>query len=89
MRSRNKFPNKHFIKSVQKQPHADSDFFKIGVLKNFTQVFSHEYCKIFKNSVFIENLRWLLFQFHKVTVQHWASADVLFLTKKTMWDSFY
>ena len=35
--------------------------FKIVVLKNFTQVFSREYCKHFKNSVFIENLRWLFF----------------------------
>ena len=28
-------------------------FFKIDVPKNFALVFSHEYCKIFKNSVFI------------------------------------
>ena len=64
-------------------------FLKKGVLKNFSQVFSCEYCKIFKNSIFIENLWWLLFQFHEVTVQHWASADLLFLIKNTMWDSFY
>ena len=49
-----KVPNKHFIKSVQKQPCTD-------VLKNFIQVFSHEYCKIFKNSAFIENLWWMCF----------------------------
>ena len=35
-------------------------FFKIGVLKNFTQVLSGEYYKMFKNRVFIENL-WRLF----------------------------
>ena len=47
-------------------------FFKIGVLKSFaiftgkkpkhtpTQLFSCEYCKIFKNSFFIEQLQWLL-----------------------------
>ena len=28
--------------------------------RNPTQVFSCEYCKIFKNTFFIENLRWLL-----------------------------
>ena len=27
-------------------------FFKIDVIHNFTQVFSREYCKIFKNSFF-------------------------------------
>ena len=51
-------------------------FFKIGILKNFTtfngklqqdrefntptQVFSCEHCQIFKNSFFIQYLRWLL-----------------------------
>ena len=64
-------------------------FFRIVVLKNFTQVFAREYCKIFKNSVFIENLWWLIFQFDKVTVQYWASGDLLFLTKNTMWYGFY
>ena len=45
-------------------------FFKIGVLKNFMQVFFREYCKIFKNSIFIENLRGgSFFQFDKVIVQ--------------------
>ena len=44
--------------SAQKQPYAM--FFKIVALKNVTQVFSHDY-KIFKNSVFIENLQWLFF----------------------------
>ena len=58
MRSRNKVPSYQFIKSAQKQPYAM--FFKIVALKNVTQVFSHDY-KIFKNSVFIENLQWLFF----------------------------
>ena len=49
---------------------------------------SCEYCKIFKNSVFIENLPRVLFQFDKVTVLYWASANLLFLTKHTMWDGF-
>ena len=62
-------------------------FFKTGVLKNFTMVFSCEYCKIFKNNVFIENLWWLLL-LHKVTVQHWASVNLLFLIKNTMWAGF-
>ena len=48
MQSKNKVPNNHFIKSVQNHPYA-------GVL-NFIQLFSQEYCKIFKNSAFIENL---------------------------------
>ena len=60
-------------------------FFRM-VLKNFTQVFPCEYCKIFKNTVFIENLWWLLFQFDKVTVKYWASADLLFSIKNAMWE---
>ena len=60
---------------IGKKPFAE--FFKIGVLKNYTiftgkhlcwslflikkptptQVFSSEYCKIFKNTYFGENLR--------------------------------
>ena len=87
MRSRNKVRNNHFVKSVQKQPYAD--FFKIDVLKIFTQVFSHECCKIFKSSIFIENSGGCFFQFDKVTVQYWASADLLVLIKNTMWDGFY
>ena len=58
MQSRKKVPSYHFIKSAQKQPYVM--FFKIVALKNVTQVFSHDY-KIFKNSVFIENLQWLFF----------------------------
>ena len=54
-------------------------FFKIGVLKNFTQMFSCEYCKTFKNSVFIGNLWWLLFSVDKVAVQYWASANLLLI----------
>ena len=46
MQSRSKFPNNHFIQSVQKQPDAE-----------LSQVFSGEYCKMFKNSIFIEKLR--------------------------------
>ena len=38
----------------------------------------------FKNSIFIENLRWLFFQFDKVTIQHCASADLLFLIKNNV-----
>ena len=62
-------------------------FFRM-VLKNFTQAFPCEYCKIFKNTVFIENLWWLLFQFNKVTVQYWASADLLLLIKNAMWEQY-
>ena len=60
-------------------------FSKIVVLKIFTQVFPREYFKIFKNIVFIENLWWLLLEFHKVTVQYRASADLLLLIKNAMW----
>ena len=45
MGSRKKVPNNHFVKSVQKQQYAD--VLQVSVLKNFTQVFSHEYCKKF------------------------------------------
>ena len=31
--------------------------------ETLTQVFSSEICKIFKNTFFIEHLRWLLLQF--------------------------
>ena len=87
MGSRNKFPITSYSQFRRSRTQM---FVKIGVLKNLTQLFCREYCKIFKNSVYIENLRWLLFfQFDKVTVQHWASADFLFLIKKTMWDGFY
>ena len=58
MRSRNKVLSYQFIKYVQKQPYAM--FFKIVALKNVTLVFSHYY-NFFKDSVFIENLQWLLF----------------------------
>ena len=47
-------------KSQSRSSHMQM-FFKIGVLKSFTQVFSREYCKIFKNSVFMGKLWWLLF----------------------------
>ena len=39
-----------------------------------TRVFFSEYCEIFKNSLI---------------VQFWASADLLLLTKNTIWDGFY
>ena len=29
------------------------------------------------------------FQFDAVTLQYWASADLLLLIKNTMWDGFY
>ena len=64
-------------------------FFKVGVLKNFTLVFSREYYKTFKSNVFIKNPGGCFFQLHKVIVQHWASADLLFLIKNAMWDGFY
>ena len=87
MGSRNKFPITSYSQFRRSRTQM---FVKIGVLKNLTQLFCREYCKFFKNSVYIENLRWLLFfQFDKVTVQHWASADFLFLIKNTMWDGFY
>ena len=38
---------------------------------------------------FFRKLKWLLFQFDKVTVQCWASAHLLFLIKNTMWDCSY
>ena len=90
MRSRNKVLNNHFVEKHSQLTNSRMQmFFKIGVLKNFTQVFSRECYKIFKSSAFIENLRWLLFQFDKVSVQYWASVDFLFLIKNTMWDGFY
>ena len=55
------------LNAIQKQSSKQSQsqfrssrrqmFFKIGALENFTQVFSSEYFKIFKNNVYIENLR--------------------------------
>ena len=33
-----------------------------------TQVFSCEYCKISKNSFFIEHLQWLLLKYYQTTV---------------------
>ena len=59
MQSRNKFPDNHLIKSVENLSYVY--FFKTGILKNFSLVFSHEYYKMFKGNVFIENLHWLLF----------------------------
>ena len=47
----------------------------------------HEYCKIFKNRVFIEKN--CFFQFDKVTVQYLASADLLFLIRNTMLNGLY
>ena len=55
-------------------------FFKIGALKNFTQVFSHEYCK---TAFLLKTCGGCFFQFHKVAVQYWASADLL-LNRNTM-----
>ena len=45
-------------------------FFKLGVLKNFAEVFSGEYCKIFKNSIFMETSGGCFFQSDKVTAQY-------------------
>ena len=58
-------------------------------LKIPTQVFSCEYCDVLRTDFLIEHLRCLLLTGDEVTVQFWASADLLFLIKKTMWDGFY
>ena len=50
---------KHF-----KTPVLESLFDKVAGLKvNTTQMFSCEYCEIFKNNYFIEHLRLLLLKF--------------------------
>ena len=40
---------------------------KVSDLRPPTQVFSCEYCEIFKNSFFIEHLQWLLLTFQQTT----------------------
>ena len=54
------------------QPHLKRDFNKED---------SCEKCQILQKALFVEHLQWLLFQFDKVTVQWWASANLLFLNK--------
>ena len=44
------------INSVQKQPSEACNFIK---KETPTQLFSYEFCEIFKNTIFIEHLRWL------------------------------
>ena len=39
--------------------------------------------------LFTETSENCFFQFYKVTVPQWATAHLLFLVKKIMWDSFY
>ena len=54
-----------------------------------TQVFSCEYCEIFPNSFLYRKPRGGCFcQFDKVTIQCWASLDLLLLIKNTIWDGF-
>ena len=81
-----KVQNNNFVKSVQKQLYTD--VLQNSNLKNFKQVFCCEYCKIIKNSIFIETSSSCFFQFDEVTAQYWVSANLLFLIKHTMWDGF-
>ena len=64
-------------------------FFKIGVLKNFTQIFPVNVTKFLRAAFLYKTSGGCFFQFDKVTVQYWASVDLLFLIKNTMWDGFY
>ena len=66
-------------------------FFKVGVLKNFevfAQVFSCEYCNIFKNTA--EHLRTAasVLIIIKLVIDYWASTDVS-LIKNITWNDFY
>ena len=63
-------------------------FFKTGILKNFTQVFSCEIAKFLKAAFLWKTSDGCFFQFDQVTGQHWASANFLFLIRNTMWDDF-
>ena len=54
------------------------------------RVFFCEYCEISKNSFLYQTTYGGCFcQFVKLIVQFWASADLLLLTKNTIWDGFY
>ena len=92
--SRNKVPNNHFLKSVQKQSYADVP--QKSVLKNFATV-KHMCWSLFqinlKNRLqhrcFPVNIaEFLRTAFFKEKFQwwlhYWASADLLLLIKQTM-----
>ena len=64
--------------------HVLEFLFNIVEKETPTQVFSREYCESFKNTS-----GGCFCQFHKVTVQFWASADLLLLLKNKMRDGFY
>ena len=63
-----KFTEKHLCQSLffNKDAGAADNFIKKETL---AQVFSCEFCKIFKNTFFIEHLRWLLLDAHLMTIQ--------------------
>ena len=58
-----KFTGKHLSRSLFLNKVADSNFIKNETL---TQVFSCEFCEIFKSIFFIERLRWLFLTGHKI-----------------------
>ena len=64
-------------------------FLKIGVLKNFTQIFPVNVTKFSRAAFLYKTSGGCFFQFDKVTIQYWASVNLLFLIKNTMWDGFY
>ena len=45
--------------------------------------------KIFRKAFLQKTSGGCFIQFDKVTIQHWASANLLFLVKNIMWDGFY
>ena len=45
------------------------DFFLLSFSEKGTPAFSCEFCKIFKNTFFTKQLRWLLFNFNKLSLR--------------------
>ena len=59
------------------------------LLKISHRCFPVNIAKFLRASFLYETSCGSFFQFDKVTVQHWASADLLFLINNTVWDGFY
>ena len=64
-------------------------FFRIGVLKTLHRRFPVNIAKFLRTEFLYKTSGGCFFHFDKVTVQHWASADLLFLIKNIMWNGFY
>ena len=64
-------------------------FFKIGVVKTLHRRFPVNIANFLRTEFLYETSGGCFFHFDKVTVQHWASADLLFLIKNIMWNGFY